>query len=136
MSLLLLALIVINMIIPSIYPVSATRIYYPVAKGLWNGNIWYFYTYDTLHSPSEWTFSPRDVVLSSIVTYYKLNGVITYVKPLFVLLDPWHNIVWVFFNPKDIPDTTLEKIWITGTLKNGDTFVASGPGPMWRKGGG
>jgi hypothetical protein len=138
MALLTLALVAINMIIPSIYPVSATDVYnyYPEAKGLWNGNIWYFSTINEYAIPPALMFSPRDVVKSSITAYYELGGVKTYVKPLLIILDPYHNIVWLFFNPKNIPDCTLDRIVIIGTLKNGQTFCAAGPGPMWRKGGG
>lgn len=83
-------------------------------------------------------FSGFDVKLRSIVCIVTgaVDGVDYIVKPLLIL--PTMNYVIIVFLPRAFPQLPLDAdglmysfTWVTGTLKNGDTFLASGPGFTW-----
>lgn len=95
-----------------------------------NGNVWQF---DTRTSVSD--FSGNDVVASSIVaTYFTQTGGVGsdphIIVPKNIVLND--NKVELVFDPTDLPvlpaDTVVLSTQITGTLTDGRTFIATGPG--------
>ncbi|MCJ7634235.1 hypothetical protein MUP77_17830 [Candidatus Bathyarchaeota archaeon] len=95
-----------------------------------NGNVWQF---DTRTSVPD--FSGNDVVATTIVaTYFTQTGgsgsdPVVVVPKNIVLND---NKVQLVFDPEDLPvlppDTIVLSTQITGTLTDGRTFIATGPG--------
>jgi hypothetical protein len=95
-----------------------------------NGNVWQFHTHTSVSD-----FSGNDVVASSIVaTYFTQTGGVgsnpIIVVPKNIVLN--NNKVELVFNAQDFPplppDTVVLSTQITGTLVDGRTFIATGPG--------
>ena len=85
-------------------------------------------------------FSGFDVKLRSIecTVTGAVDGIDYRVKPLLIL--PTMDYVIIVFLPRAFPQLPLDTTglmysatWVTGTLKNGDTFIASGPGFTWNR---
>lgn len=104
------------------------------ALGKATGLVWVINTRDVTD------FSGFDVKLRSIVC--TVTGAMDYhdyvVKPLLIL--PTKDYVIIVFLPRAFPQLPLDAdglmysaTWVTGTLKNGETFLASGPGFTWNR---
>ena len=92
------------------------------------GIIWYFATDIDGDGVNE--FSGRDVVKSSIVCDWWDNlGNLGTIDPVLILRT--NNYVVFVFCPRDLPDGA-DGTSVTGMLKNGDEFLASGPGFTYR----
>jgi hypothetical protein len=87
------------------------------------GIIWHFNTQEALPEP----FSGKDVVKSSVVAItWDEDGVETTLDPLLIITTK--NCVILIFLPRDLPTEETAGTMVTGTLKNGDEFLATGPG--------
>jgi hypothetical protein len=130
----LAGILLLTMMLASIGVAAAQEQIYPTltipekTKGL----IWVINTRDVTD------FSGFDVKLRSIecTVTGAVNGVDYIVKPL--LLIPSKDYVIIVFLPGAFPQLPLDKNgltfsqnWVTGTLRNGDTFLASGEGFTW-----
>jgi hypothetical protein len=85
-------------------------------------------------------FSGFDVRLRSIVCTVQgaVDGELYVVKPLFIL--PTKDYVIIFFLPRAFPQLSVHPVtgytysttFVEGTLKDGESFLASGPGYTYR----
>jgi hypothetical protein len=73
-------------------------------------------------------FNSKDIVKDSIVGYWfdEITGLDGYIYPTAVVTHV--NSVEFHFNPNDLPAGGATLTFVMGSLKNGDTFVATGPG--------
>ena len=135
----MLALVAINMIVPCTYPVTAATTYYPELKLKDKGRTWYFNTY--YPDPADPTitigFDPGQIDWDYVVCYYIRHGRTYYVTPSGHSIDYDLNLVEIYFDSKEIPGGSgVTQTTVIGLLLDGDSFVATGPGWMWRKAGG
>ncbi len=130
----LVGVLLLAVMLTSIGVVAAQEQVYPTltipakTKGL----VWVINTRDVTD------FSGFDVKLRSIVCTVTgaVDGVDYVVKPFFIL--PTKDYVIIVFLPRAFPQLPLDEkglmystSWVTGTLRNDDTFQASGPGFTW-----
>jgi len=73
-------------------------------------------------------FNGKDIVKSSIVVYWSnsFTGTEGYLTPTAIVSH--HLSVEFHFDKNDLPAEGADFNYITGTLKNGDTFIATGAG--------
>jgi hypothetical protein len=73
-------------------------------------------------------FNSRDIVKNSVVGYWfdENTGLEGYIYPTAVVTHA--NSVEFHFHQKDLPAGGATFTFVMGSLKNGDTFVAAGPG--------
>jgi hypothetical protein len=97
-----------------------------------NGLVWVISTRDVTD------FSGFDVKLRTVVCEVQgaVDGLTYYVKPLLII--PLKDYVIIVFLPRAFPQLPLDENGlmyansaVTGELRNGDTFLASGPGFTW-----
>lgn len=94
-----------------------------------HGKTWWFSTNDP--TTGDTMFSGKYVDKTEIVAKYWIDSVYTTIVPKNIVLS--EHKVTLFFYAEDIPDE-VDGAVVTGELKNGMTFEASGPGWMWWKG--
>jgi hypothetical protein len=91
--------------------------------------VWYFKTTtDLLYGP----FDGRTVMKSTVIAYaMDANGNYLPVKPPFLIVTTKDYVILFFLSsalPAHNPDGSS---CVTGSLKSGDSFTASGPGWVW-----
>ena len=112
-------------------PMAAAYTYYPSLVIKSNGQIWEFSTIDLLGYE---IFPSKDVDVSTIQAYYSfgpIGNVVEYpinVKDVHLA----GNKVSITFSKDFLPDAA-NTTRVVGSLYNGETFEASGPGFVWRK---
>jgi hypothetical protein len=95
------------------------------AKGISDWHI------DTTTDGWNGPFSGSNVVTSTIVaTYYDVKLVAHTVVPYSIVLA--ENSIDLYFTGKDLPSKATAAN-VVGSLTNGDTFFASGPGWTWNR---
>jgi hypothetical protein len=116
------ALILSVVMLASIGAAAAQEIHYADLEIKARGIIWHFNTQEAIEP-----FSGKDVVKSSVVaTTWDEDGVETTLDPLLIITTK--NCVILIFLPRDLPTEETAGTMVTGTLKNGDEFLATGPG--------
>jgi len=134
----LAGVLLVTVMLSSIGLAAAQELLFPTltipALGKATGLVWVINTRDVTD------FSGFDVKLRSIVCIVSgaVDGLDRVVKPLLIL--PTKDYVIIFFLPRAFPQLPLDEngymysaTWVTGTLKNGETFLASGPGFTWNR---
>jgi hypothetical protein len=87
--------------------------------------IWHFDTYDTTNGP----FSGLDIIPGSIVaTCWDSKGTVYTVTSYDIVFEA--NYVELYIKNQDLPKNAVGNS-VAGSLANGDTFLASGPGWQW-----
>jgi hypothetical protein len=105
----------------SIGAAAAQEVHFADLEIAGKGIIWHFSTQEAIEP-----FSGKDVVKCSVVaTWWDEDGVETTIDPLLILTTK--NCVMLIFRPRDLPEDS-EGTMVTGILKNGDEFLATGPG--------
>ena len=124
------ALILSVMMLASIGAAAAQDIHYADLEIAARGIIWHFNTQEAIEP-----FSGKDVVKCSVVAHtWDTEGNDYYIKPILILTSK--NCVMLIFWPRALPDVETDGSEVTGLLKNGDEFVATGPGFGRKAGGG
>jgi hypothetical protein len=104
--------------------------FYPALTIAHKGRVW---TVDTTDGAGGLMFSGKDVKVKSIIATYYLDTAPE--VPITIVpkdIDVCKNHITLTFAAKDLPRSgTVLASNVQGTLKNGDTFLASGPGWTW-----
>lgn len=109
--------------------VFALPVYFPELFNRSHGKIWWISTNDPIHG--DMMFSGKYVDESTIVAQYYIGGEYTEVVPKRIVLTT-HKVT-LYFDPADLPEEQTDGTVVTGALKNGLEFEATGPGFLKRK---
>ena len=114
-------LVLSAVIFASIGAAAAQPVHFADLEITSRGVVWHFNTQEAIEP-----FSGNDVVKNSVVaTTWDEDGVETTVEPHLILTIE-KSVILVFL-PKGLPDGAAGTK-VTGTLTNGDEFLATGPG--------
>ena len=136
----LAGILLIAVMLGSVGLAAADVVYYPelLVPEKTRGLIWYFST--DVDADGVADFSGRDVVRCSVVANVALDydgdGLIDEIveaDPLLILRT--RKYVVLFFLPRGLPaEGDALATYVSGALKNGEEFLASGPGYAYRWG--
>lgn len=122
----------IALMLSSAMLVSAAEITIPSLYVAGTGSKWHF----SLMDPNGGTyFSFADIQQNTIHGYVIIGSGYTEITPVRITFDEKSQIVTLHFSQKDLPKSSAT-VMVGGQLISGDSFSASGPGWMWRSGGG
>jgi hypothetical protein len=127
----LIAVLALSVMMLSSIALAAAESYTPLLEIKAKGTVWIFST--DADGDGVRDFNGNNIKKSTIVAYVYDNDFNYHqLKPIMIITTK--NFVMLIFCPKTIralPDCSNGVSGVEGLLKNGDDFIASGPGFTW-----